>query len=66
MLPFEVADPPIARLGYCEQRQRWLAVKAHHEVRQRAGIVAFRLEGPLLGLKNDEKDGPEALKKSPF
>ena len=30
---------------------RWLAVKAHHEVRQRAGIVAFRLEGPFLGGK---------------
>eukprot|EP00434_Breviolum_minutum_P016740 symbB.v1.2.014763.t1/scaffold1084.1/size139254/2 len=48
MVLYQVADPPIARLGFCEERGRWLAVKAHHEVRQRLGVVAFRLEGPLF------------------
>ena len=109
-LSCQVADPPIARLGYCEERGRsavfcvqfisilwlaftrniratggshvsnihkyltimpkrtldlsslqtcnqkrrpfwsfrWMSVKAHHEVRQRLGVVAFRLEGPLF------------------
>ncbi|CAK9038115.1 Sulfate transporter 4.1 [Durusdinium trenchii] len=48
MVLYQVADPPIARLGFCEERGRWMAVKAHHEVRQRLGVVAFRLEGPLF------------------
>lgn len=26
--------------------------QAHHEVRQRLGVVAFRLEGPLLGVES--------------
>lgn len=48
MVLYQVADPPIARLGYCEGRGRWMSAKAHHEVRPRLGVVAFRLEGPLF------------------
>eukprot|EP00913_Durusdinium_trenchii_P017325 g16293.t1 len=62
MVLYQVADPPIARLGFCEERGRWMAVKAHHEVRQRLGVVAFRLEGPLFYANVERlEDGDEWL-----
>ncbi|CAE7829463.1 SULTR4 [Symbiodinium sp. KB8] len=45
---YQVADPPIARLGFSSARGRWLNMKAHGDAQPRAGIVAFRLEGPLF------------------
>eukprot|EP00931_Biecheleriopsis_adriatica_P062354 TRINITY_DN37558_c0_g1_i1.p1 TRINITY_DN37558_c0_g1~~TRINITY_DN37558_c0_g1_i1.p1 ORF type:complete len:737 (+),score=108.51 TRINITY_DN37558_c0_g1_i1:45-2255(+) len=48
LILYQVADPPISTLGYSEDRKRWLNVKAHKEVLQRDGILAFRLEGPLF------------------
>ena len=39
--------PTVLTLGIHSPPCPW---QAHHEVRQRLGVVAFRLEGPLLGL----------------
>ena len=49
--PFCYRLPTVITLGLPIVPSRpW---QAHHEVRQRLGVVAFRLEGPLLGLDSE-------------
>eukprot|EP00439_Symbiodinium_sp_Y106_P085538 s562_g28.t3 len=48
LIVYQVADPPITTLGYCEGRGRWLNVKERKDTTQRPGILSFRPEGPLF------------------
>ncbi|CAJ1400177.1 unnamed protein product [Effrenium voratum] len=48
LIVYQVADPPITRLGFCECRGRWLSVKEREDTAQRPGILAVRPEGPLF------------------
>ena len=48
LIVYQVADPPITTLGYCEGRGRWLNVKERTDTTQRPGILSFRPEGPLF------------------
>ncbi|CAE8628069.1 unnamed protein product [Polarella glacialis] len=48
LILYQVADPPITVLGWVEENGRWMPVKTNEHAKQRAGIMAFRLEGPLF------------------
>jgi len=48
LIVYQVADPPITTLGYCQCRNRWLNIKERRDTEQRPGILAVRPEGPLF------------------
>ncbi|CAL1150841.1 unnamed protein product [Cladocopium goreaui] len=48
LIVYQVADPPITTLGYCQCRNRWMNVKERRDTEQRPGILAVRPEGPLF------------------
>ncbi|CAK9034029.1 Sulfate transporter 4.1 [Durusdinium trenchii] len=48
LIVYQVADPPITTLGYCQCRHRWLNVKERRDTEQHPGVLAVRPEGPLF------------------
>eukprot|EP00928_Gymnodinium_smaydae_P099677 TRINITY_DN9578_c0_g3_i1.p1 TRINITY_DN9578_c0_g3~~TRINITY_DN9578_c0_g3_i1.p1 ORF type:complete len:714 (+),score=113.12 TRINITY_DN9578_c0_g3_i1:87-2228(+) len=48
LIIYQVADPPIALLGFDQETGRWLSMKQHHNTQSRSGVLCFRLEGPLF------------------
>jgi len=48
LIVFQSVNPPIVVLGWRASRQRWMSMNTYEDARERDGVLAFRIEGPLF------------------